>query len=206
MKRLSLWSGSSRRCIRPSGGRRSHPRSCSGRCCCRRSTRCARSGWLWSGWNTTFCSAGSWASASTIQPGTIRCSRRTATGCLRAPECGAGPAQGEEAAVERSLLGRRHADRGLGFDEERQPKDGSGEPPAGGVGRNAEADFYGEKRTNDTHASTTDPDARLYKKGKGKEAKLCFMGHGLMENRHGLLVDACLTLPADMPSGWRRCT
>jgi exonuclease III len=37
-------------------------------------------------------------------------------------------------------------------------------------------------------------DARLYKKGKGKEAKLCFMGHGLMENRHGLLVDACLTL------------
>ncbi|WP_416193087.1 IS5 family transposase [Nitrobacter sp. TKz-YC01] len=70
----------------------------------------------------------------------------------------------------------------------------SGEPPAGGVGRNAEADFHGEKRTNDTHASTTDPDARLYKKGKGKEAKLCFMGHGLMENRHGLLVDACLTL------------
>jgi IS5 family transposase len=45
-----------------------------------------------------------------------------------------------------------------------------------------------------THASTTDPQARLYKKGKGKEAKLCFMGHGLMENRHGLLVDAGLTL------------
>ena len=47
---------------------------------------------------------------------------------------------------------------------------------------------------NDTHASTTDPDARLYRKGKGKETKLCFIGHGLMENRHGLLVDACLTL------------
>ena len=75
-----------------------------------------------------------------------------------------------------------------------KPKDGSGEPPASGAGRNAEADFHGQKRTNDTHASTTDPDARLYKKGKGKEAKLCFMGHGLMENRHGLLVDACLTL------------
>jgi transposase len=72
------------------------------------------------------------------------------------------------------------------------PQDGSGAPPAGG-GRNVEADFHGEKRTNQTHASTTDPDARLYKKGKGKEAKLCFMGHGLMENRHGLLVDACLT-------------
>lgn len=74
-----------------------------------------------------------------------------------------------------------------------KPKDGSGAPPASGGGRNAEADFHGEKRTNETHASTTDPDARLYRKGKGKETKLCFMGHGLMENRHGLLVDACLT-------------
>jgi IS5 family transposase len=74
-----------------------------------------------------------------------------------------------------------------------KPKDGSGAPPAGGGGRNAEADFHGEKRTNETQASATDPDARLYRKGKGKEAKLCFMGHGLMENRHGLLVDACLT-------------
>jgi transposase len=71
-------------------------------------------------------------------------------------------------------------------------KHGSGEPPGGG-GRNAEADFHGQKRSNQTHASTTDPEARLYKKGRGKEAKLCFMGHGLMENRHGLLVDACLT-------------
>jgi transposase len=74
------------------------------------------------------------------------------------------------------------------------PKDGSGEPPAAGGGRNTEADFHGQKRSNDTHASTTDPQARLYKKGKGKEAKLCFLGHGLMENRNGLLVDACLTL------------
>lgn len=86
-----------------------------------------------------------------------------------------------------------------------KPKEGSKEgprdgqtggpsaPPVGGGGRNAEVDFHGEKRTNETHASTTDPDARLYRKGKGKETKLCFMGHGLMENRHGLLVDACLT-------------
>jgi transposase len=73
-----------------------------------------------------------------------------------------------------------------------KPKDGS-EPPAQGGGRNADADFHGQKRSNDTHASTTDPDARLYRKGKGKETKLCFIGHGLMENRHGLLVDACLT-------------
>ena len=75
------------------------------------------------------------------------------------------------------------------------PESNSGAPPAeGGGGRNAEADFHGQKRSNDTHASTTDPDARLYRKGQGKEAKLCFMGHGLMENRNGLLVDACLTL------------
>ncbi len=56
-----------------------------------------------------------------------------------------------------------------------------------------EADFHGERRSNETQASTTAPDGRLYKKGKGKEAKLCFMGYGLMENRHGLLVDAYLT-------------
>lgn len=73
------------------------------------------------------------------------------------------------------------------------PKDGSGEPPSEGGGRNAEADFHGQKRSNQTHASTTDPDARLCRKGRGKEAKLCFMGHGLMENRDGLLIDACLT-------------
>ena len=76
-----------------------------------------------------------------------------------------------------------------------KPRDGSDNPPAGG-GRNAEADFHGKKRSNETHVSTTDPDARLYRKGPGKEAKLCFIGHGLMENRHGLLVDTCLT-PAD---------
>ncbi len=75
-------------------------------------------------------------------------------------------------------------------------KDGSDEPPADGSGRNRETDFHGEKRSNDTHASTTDPEARLYRKGAGKEAKLCFMGHALMENRNGLVVDACLT-PAD---------
>ena len=69
--------------------------------------------------------------------------------------------------------------------------DGPGdEPPSGG--RNAEADFHGETRTNATHASTTDPEARLYKKSVGTEARLAFLGHALMENRCGLLVDACL--------------
>jgi transposase len=68
--------------------------------------------------------------------------------------------------------------------------DGSGKS---GGGRNAPADFRGQKRTNETHQSTTDPDARLYRKGPGMEAKLCFIGHGLMENRSGLIVDARLT-------------
>jgi hypothetical protein len=49
-----------------------------------------------------------------------------------------------------------------------KPKDGSDKPPAQGGGRNAEADFHGQKRANDTHASTTDPEARLYRRGKGK--------------------------------------
>ena len=75
-------------------------------------------------------------------------------------------------------------------------KDGTDDPPPGGGGRNHEADFHGEKRSNDTHASTSDPEARLYRKGAGKEAKLCFIGHALMENRNALFVDACLT-PAD---------
>ena len=72
-----------------------------------------------------------------------------------------------------------------------RPKDDTGEPP--GPGRNAERNFHGEHRTNDTHASTTDPDARLYRKGPGKEARLCFIGHALMENRNGLVVGAVTT-------------
>jgi transposase len=68
-----------------------------------------------------------------------------------------------------------------------RPKDGSGGPPA--PGRNGERDFHGEKRSNATHASTTDPEAKLYRKGRGKEARLSFLGHALMENRHGLIVE-----------------
>jgi len=66
-----------------------------------------------------------------------------------------------------------------------QKKDG-GDP---GDGNN----FHGERRTNDTHASKTDPDAKLYRKGHGQEAKLSYLGHVLMENRNGLIVDAMVT-------------
>jgi transposase len=71
-----------------------------------------------------------------------------------------------------------------------RPKDG-GEPPSGN-GR--EVDFHREKRSNETHQSTTDPDARLYRKSKGSEAKMSYLGHALMENRHGLLVDTMVTI------------
>lgn len=63
-----------------------------------------------------------------------------------------------------------------------------------GPTRNEDRDFRGQRRRNDTHASTTDPQAHLYRKGRGKESKLCFMGHALMENRCGLVVGAMVTL------------
>ena len=66
-------------------------------------------------------------------------------------------------------------------------KDGS-DNDQDGSGRNAERSFHKEKRTNETHASTTDPEARVYKKGDGQPAKLSYMGHALVENRNNLAV------------------
>ena len=71
-------------------------------------------------------------------------------------------------------------------------KDGSDRATAGGE-KNPEVDFHGEKRTNATHQSTTDPEAMLARKGRGKEAKLSFTGHILMENRSGLVVNVAMT-------------
>jgi transposase len=73
-----------------------------------------------------------------------------------------------------------------------RPKDDVGDPPDN-AGRNGSRDFHGERRRNQTHVSTTDPTARLFRKGPGKEAKLSFMGHLLMENRSGLVIGAQLT-------------
>src|SRR5215475_4939011 len=97
-----------------------------------------------------------------------------------------------------------------------QPKDGSGDPP---TGRNGERNFHREKRSNETHESTTDPDAKLYRKGDGQESRLCYMGHVLMENRNGLAVagdvtqatgtaerEAALTLIDDHRPAERRIT
>lgn len=81
------------------------------------------------------------------------------------------------------------------IDPPAEGQDDPGSPPGSSPpgGRNAEANFRGETRANATHASTTDPEAKLYRKGPGMEAKLAFLGHALMENRCGLLVEACLT-------------
>lgn len=73
-----------------------------------------------------------------------------------------------------------------------RPRDDQ-QPPSPGGGRNAPADFHGQSRRNQTHVSTTDPEARLMRKGPQQEAKLCFSGHLLTENRNGLIVDALLS-------------
>jgi hypothetical protein len=73
-------------------------------------------------------------------------------------------------------------------------KDGSGPPPSD-EGRNATVDFKGEKRSNETHQSTTDPDARLYKKGDGDKSRLCYLGHAQFAY-----------CPAVVPNGTARCT
>lgn len=72
-------------------------------------------------------------------------------------------------------------------------KDGSDDDRPSPPGRNAERDFHKEKRSNETHQSTTDPEARLYKKGDGQSARLCYIGHAMMENRNGLAVDGGVT-------------
>src|SRR5215203_2020859 len=76
-----------------------------------------------------------------------------------------------------------------------QPRDPDPDPPTGGGG-NPTVNFHGQRRTNATHQSTTDPDARLYKKARGREARLGYLGHVLMEHRSGLIVKTMVT-PAD---------
>jgi transposase len=74
-----------------------------------------------------------------------------------------------------------------------QKRDGGGESESGEDGSNPTVDFHGEKRSNQTHCSRTDPDALLARKSKSKEAKLCYAGHVMIENRHGFVVQTVLT-------------
>lgn len=73
-----------------------------------------------------------------------------------------------------------------------RPRDDQ-DPPANGGGRNPEVDFHGERRTNETHVSRTDPEALFARKGRGQEARLSYAGHILMENRNGLILDLLVT-------------
>ena len=96
--------------------------------------------------------------------------------------------QAQPYSVRRALHGGWDAARSLG-----QPEEFPSEGRRAAAGTPREADFHGQRRSNATHQSTTDPDARLYKKSKGSEAKLSYLGHGLMENRNGLLVRTMVT-------------
>jgi hypothetical protein len=84
------------------------------------------------------------------------------------------------------------ASRRRGKPSRQRRKQRNGLPPSP-RSRNEEVDFHGQKRCNDTHASTTDPQARLFRKGPGKEAGLSYMGHAMTENRHGLVVETGFT-------------
>ena len=105
------------------------------------------------------------------------------------------PQGGAGIAFGRTLLGRRHAGCGVGFDEELRGEGRFDEPPS--AGRNGERDFHHETRSNATHTSSTDPESKLYKKGKGKEAKLSFIGNVMTENRNGFVVAADLREASD---------
>ncbi len=84
--------------------------------------------------------------------------------------------------------GRQQRNRRKAAKNKRKGKTGKG-PRGGGGGSNPTVKFHKQKRSNETHESTTDPEAKLYRKGNGKEAKLYFSAHALMENRNGLVVD-----------------
>lgn len=95
------------------------------------------------------------------------------------------PLSGEHFSVDGTLIQAWASQKSF------RRKDGGDEPP--GPGRNGEKDFKGEKPSNATHASTTDPDARLYREGGGPPAELCYLGHALMKNRGGLIVGGVAT-------------
>ena len=80
----------------------------------------------------------------------------------------------------------------MGQPEKLSVRGRSGERPARGPGQST-VNFHGERRRNDTHQSTTDPEAMLHRKGKGKEAKLAYLGHVLLDNRQGLVANVCAT-------------
>ena len=140
--------------------------------------------------STTCCSAGLWASGWTTRCGRRRPLPRTASGCWPATSRRRslprdGPGAGGTVAVGRALHRRWHVARS-GRQREEFSEEGHPGRPAGRSG-NPTVNFHGERRSNATHRSTTDPESRLLRKANGHEAKLQYVGGLLMENRHGLV-------------------
>ncbi len=106
---------------------------------------------------------------------------------VRAQAEAAGLLSKEHFSVDGTLLEALASHKGY------RPKDESEPPGGGGGGRNPTVDFQSENRSRDTHESKTDPDALLFKKSVGTAAKLSYMGHAMMENRHGLVVEGEVT-------------
>ena len=206
---MRLWLGSTRgfrRFTRGSDVPRLRRSACCGPRCCSFSIRSARSGSWSNGWSSTCCFAGSSGLRSTRRCSTPRPSRRTATACSRTrsrrsfclrfiglPEV-KGLLSGEHFSVDGTLLKAWASMKSF------RPKSASGEGAGNGPseppppGRNREADFRKTKRSNKTHASTTDKDARLYRKGAGRRAVFAISAMRLMENRNGLVAAAEATL------------
>ena len=176
-----------------------------GRRCCSFSIRSARSGNWSNGWSSTCCFAGSSGlsidekvfDASTFSKNRDRLlTHEIAQGFLASllglPEVKR-LLSAEHFSVDGTLLKAWASMKSF------RPKNASGEGPGNGpgeppLGRNREIDFRKTKRSNATHASTTDKDARLYRKGAGQESRLAYLGHTLMENRNGLVAAAEATL------------
>jgi transposase len=112
-----------------------------------------------------------------------------------APDDGSGPpspaGEGPPSPTLNAPTSKDNAEPGTTHNNTENPP--MSNPDTATKSRNEEVDFHGTKRSNATHASTTDVEARLFRKGKGKEARLSYMGHALAENRHGLVVEAGLT-------------
>src|SRR6202165_1555780 len=187
----SRWMRSSPSCTRPVAVRRSRPSMCCGRCCCRRSTRSVRSA-SWSSRSTiTCCSAGLWGLGMDDAVWNHAVFSKNRDRLLNSEV-----AQQFFAAVNQQAKRFMSDDhftvdgtliQAWGSHKSFRAKDGSDSD--GGAG----ATFHGQKRSNDTHESTTDPDARLYKKSYGKESHLAYLGHTLVENRNGLIGAAMVT-------------
>ena len=161
---------------RRSGVRRSRRSACCRPRCCSFSIRSARSG---SVERLEFDLLFRWSSGlpSTRRFSTLRPSPRTATVCSRTRS-------------RKGVDGRSFGQGWLGR--------------AAFAGRNGEADFRKTKRSNETHASTTDKDARLFRKGGGQESRLCYLGHALIESRNGLVAAAEATLATGTANARRR--